>query len=816
MGISSDWRRVGIGPDSTSSTTTTALALMDQPEAGPSRLPFGANRDEPRQQQMCGCELCLASRTVSSKANTRRKRRPRRETSKSHSSGSIGGMLSYIPPFLLPFIRTTHAAPAPTPTPTAAPLSTRPDRSIPLPTISHSSFDPSHREYKRVQYLTSVSTPSVLPTEVKYVDETKLPYLLTRHDDGTWRRVEGGWSLYGKVPSSPSTKPILADSDGDGSVPDASATTPPSYAVESVLPNGWGVSSNRTSIYKVPLIAIASVIMAMVIVALIVFVVLGRRKRHRRQKRAKERLRRKALAAAGIKEDELNGSAAEAAFKEKLAELEKQHLAKKKKGGQAGLAVGKVRGWNSKMGALRRRKGKGKGKEGGAEGDVTIEVIQEDEDKPVEGVEERQPSTPTSVLERHSGDDDDNVSISQRPGRRSGDGDIDQAPHGGDEGSASDPGTAASRSNGDEEQAANDHAGSSVRPVLPPHFPPAYRPASVRSLPRETASSSFAGPSHLTRSNTDSPPHVPSGAEKTQAPGYYPAPATADGEVALAVASRSDGKARLIDPAPEEDEVTEDRDRVRHIATDDKRVLEQLRLGASAPPVAGQEPSLPTSGDGPSAPAVQVDSDGFEQLEEGDLSLQAILDHAGPSAPPPSLPPPGPDIAGDSLLPPPPKLKQRFSAPGHDRPSLPHTTSPSAFDDSHLLPSAPPMPTSTDDSGLSPSAPPMLEDDNDQVEGQNNSSSMPSAPAFEIGGDDSDSSEEISDRAGTARDREAQEILADNSSEPIHDNLDEAASPPLQADLGENSQARSAQGSEHISRSDSGSGPTLFLPRYEP
>ncbi|OCF34647.1 hypothetical protein I316_03689 [Kwoniella heveanensis BCC8398] len=804
MSTSSDWRKEGIGPDYRSPSSTNSSALMSQAEAGPSRLPFGANRDvEPAdsQPQLCGCEVCLASR-IALNSNTHRRRRSRdrsRTGSSSSTATAIGGLLSYLPPFLLPFIRTADAAPAPAP----APPPTRPDRSIPSPTISHPSYHPSHIEYKRVQYLTSVSTPSILPTEAKYVDETVLPYLLTRHDDGTWRRADGGWSLYGKHISAPSTQPILADADGDGSVPDTSASTPPSYAVESVLPNGWGVSSNRTSIYKVPLIAIASVIMAMAIVALILFIVLGRRKRHRKQRRAKERLRRKALAAAGIKEDELNGSAAEAAFKEKLAELEKQHLAKKKRGGQAGLAVGKVRGWNSRMSVLRRRKGKGKGKEGG---DVTIEVLQEDEDKPVDGVDEsRHPPSPTSILERDPGEGQDDGSASQRPNRRSGDGDDDESPEGGNESIA--------RSNGEQDEAASGAAGGIARPVLPPHFPPAYRPASVRSLPRDIASSSSAGPSHLARSNTDDLPRVPSGAEKIQAPGYYPAPATADGEVALAIASRSDGKARLVDPAPEDER--EDRDRIRHIATDDKRVLEQLRLGASAPPEAGHgQAQFTISEDGPSAPAVQVDAEGFEQPEVDDLTLQAILDHAGPT-----IPPPASTLAGDSLLPPPPKLKQRFCGPSSQSfdPSLaPQAISSSpAFDDIHLLPSAPPMAISSGGTNLIPSAPPMLEDDGDgesQADAADgNLSPTPSAPVFEIGGDDSDSLLAGSlDGSGGSSNEQQQEVLADRD-----EDLTDGHNSHSHTSLPANEENRNT-GSGVISRSDSGSGPTLFLPRYEP
>lgn len=42
------------------------------------------------------------------------------------------------------------------------------------------------------------------------------------------------------------------------------------FAVQSVLPKGWGQESSRTSFYRVPLIVIASVIIALGLVAGIV------------------------------------------------------------------------------------------------------------------------------------------------------------------------------------------------------------------------------------------------------------------------------------------------------------------------------------------------------------------------------------------------------------------------------------------------------------------------------------------------------------------------------------------------------------------
>lgn len=45
--------------------------------------------------------------------------------------------------------------------------------------------------------------------------------------------------------------------------------------MEENLPTGWGQSSNRTDFYKVPLIAVASVILAIGLVTIIFMCVLG-------------------------------------------------------------------------------------------------------------------------------------------------------------------------------------------------------------------------------------------------------------------------------------------------------------------------------------------------------------------------------------------------------------------------------------------------------------------------------------------------------------------------------------------------------------
>jgi hypothetical protein len=86
-------------------------------------------------------------------------------------------ILTLIPPFL-PFV---HAAP---------PLS-RPTSSTP-PT---STTQPHHRNIK---YITTVLTPTDIPTSTAHVDETELPYILTQSSDGSWQKAEGGWSMYGR------------------------------------------------------------------------------------------------------------------------------------------------------------------------------------------------------------------------------------------------------------------------------------------------------------------------------------------------------------------------------------------------------------------------------------------------------------------------------------------------------------------------------------------------------------------------------------------------------------------------------------------
>ena len=367
----------------------------------------------------------------------------------------------------------------------------------------------------------------------------------------------------------------------------------------------------------------------------------NRRKAHRKAKRRAERQRRKALIAAGL---DPNSPPADTALREKLAELDKQHRAKKRKEGHAGFARVKVKKWTH---GLRRRKNN---KERETEPEATVEVIEE---KPEEEVDVPTPSTRSisSVMAGDSSDQTDPTTESSRP--------TDSSP--------------------DESSVENGAEASTAAPYLPPE----YRPASVRSY-RMTD----AGPS-TRREESPEVAASTSGTDKTRAPGYYPAPATEDMEEAVAVVSRAEGK-RPLPP-------TEDEERVRHIATDDKRLLEQMRLGASAPPQLDRDDGEA----GPSAPHVEVDQDGFECAAE-------VLDEPSPA------PPLHPDL------------------PAPPRPPVQRSITAEPTDELHLVPSAPPLspepssPSAPLASPTMPSAPPLAPEDEESAP------AAPSAPSFDV------------------------------------------------------------------------------------
>jgi hypothetical protein len=160
--------------------------------------------------------------------------------------------------------------------------------------------------------------------------------------------------------------------------------------------------------------------------------------------------------------------------------------------------------------------------------------------------------------------------------------------------------------------------------------------------------------------------------------------------------------------APHPDE--EEEQRVRHIATDDKLVLERMRLGGSAP---SAPPDLDQQ-DGPSAPIVEVDEQGFEVPSESALAYD-------PTILAPAI------SEGSSVLPEPPRQRPMASRV-YSQADLAETLE---LDESHLLPSAPPP---AHEDHLVPSAPPLSMPDEDEAGSQ--SPSAPSAPMFEIGDDD--------------------------------------------------------------------------------
>ena len=339
----------------------------------------------------------------------------------------------------------------------------------------------------------------------------------------------------------------------------------------------------------------------------------------------------------------------------------------------------KVRQWTK---GLRRRRGGG----GGSvrdEGEV-IEVIEEE--KPIDGIDSgsqtvsTNPSAATSVISLPDS------------GRRS----MEDASRPPSRPSLRRSATAASAGSTTHNLVAASSPATPVNPPHIPHFPPAYRPASVRSYSvHEGPSIPLAGP----RQSIEDEGRQVMRTDKTTAPGYYPAPATEESETALAVASRSDGKRPLATALSSE--ATDARSTVHHVATDDKNVLERMRLGASAPPESSEEVTSPT------APEVHLDTDGFEHVD-GNASDSV------PEGPRPSS---HPDIPA-----PPPRTMHRSCIESKE--GLP-------ADEAHLLPSAPPI-YPVDDAPTGPSAPPLEPEEGDAPQ----DSAQSSAPPAEDDDDD--------------------------------------------------------------------------------
>lgn len=123
-----------------------------------------------------------------------------------------------------------------------------------------------------------------------------LPYKLTKGGDGGWTTVDGGWELYGRtsVDVSPFTySQFLTNSTLQQPTHQALADTDQApnttFNITASLPSGWGLDSQRGALYAVPLIVVASVCMALLFMAFVVLVVISRVKARRKAERSKRR-----------------------------------------------------------------------------------------------------------------------------------------------------------------------------------------------------------------------------------------------------------------------------------------------------------------------------------------------------------------------------------------------------------------------------------------------------------------------------------------------------------------------------------------------
>lgn len=636
----------------------------------------------------------------------------------------------------LPFLSTAFAAPPP-----LAPTNS-PRIGSPPPPSSPSPPTPTLQQ-RDVAYITTAITPTVLPTEVKVVPETRLPYVLTRADSGRWEKVESAWSLYGRqagvsvdrtLNNCLHTFVLTLGKDRRRSA-GARGDCPSGRIVRIVVcggihpPKGMGTAVHADELLQSPAYRHcvghsrrghrgrdrnvsdwSSVGYGLGLglhsrsqtcswiednpAETCCRLVFNRRKAHRKARRRADRLRRKAMAAAGLDENNINGSAAEAAFKEKLSELERQHRNKQRTDApHGGFARVKVKKWTRGM---RRRKGNKTGDE------PIIEVIREDDEGDGAGGGAGTPKSNGPGGRRSSGETLRTISDVLASGRGV---DVDGEGEGDGNGSrTSSEGRRRDPTDTTSPEESSNMTHTTVDDVTPPegttnatssavngngdgsapvpYFPPAYRPASVRSGRGGRGERGVGGSNGFVggfggtatgattgvatgarRRSSDSnqgdteedPPPGLQPTEKTRAPGYYPAPATAESEAALAVVSRAEGKSRMVVHDYDYGREPEDEDRVRHIATDDKRVLERMRMGGSQPPGAGagaeaetaslapspipsQPPRLESPIDGtsraghagheqgPSAPHVDLDDDGFERHDLEALAALAPAD----------------------------------------------------------------------------------------------------------------------------------------------------------------------------------------------
>lgn len=187
----------------------------------------------------------------------------------------------------------------PSPTSPGAPLQTSSPSAVSA--LAHETQQHAALPYRRApapSALTDAAAPSdssppstTTTFSPIIVAETQLPLLLTQNADGTWSRSTDGWLIYGRA----SSDSVFAggsyvsnngtndgNQDGSGDMVTYSGTnsaagggatatsTSPAYQVTDVLPKGWGSTSDRSTLYAVPLIVVASVVLACMITGVVV------------------------------------------------------------------------------------------------------------------------------------------------------------------------------------------------------------------------------------------------------------------------------------------------------------------------------------------------------------------------------------------------------------------------------------------------------------------------------------------------------------------------------------------------------------------
>lgn len=537
------------------------------------------------------------------------------------------------------------------------------------------------------------------------------------------------------------------------------------FNITASLPYGWGNNSERGALYAVPLIVVASVCMALLFMAFVVVVVISRvkarrkaerakRRREAREKRERREKRAAARAAAVAMEDvqERGRAASVRTSGSRLGQEEQQRsershsastisdssdahddagssrrpsgsgttsttvrLAKQRaaavaaaeaieaapRAGRAKKRFGWTSGVNTAVGIGTARLGdprrvwgwkKGLRRRGvGAREELEREIEQEIREQ--------------TVTEINASPVIDNLPDPSPASSSSN----DQNPHVLGEASSDEPSSA--------------HGPVEESPRVPVSaFPPAYyRTTSGTALP----STSAASPTEESPTGrvTDVEPSARALEKRPMAGvGYddcFPAPTTEEQEEAVNVAYN-----RNLSVAPGESSATTSAGEgsvavepiaagaAGHVATDDKRVLERLRLAGSAPPPM-DESGVPADIDRPlesaeiergTAPALPVDEDGFETLEDL-LPPDEGATSVGQST---VLPLPPTPIAQRSLA-----YAQPSAPPGMSSPAI--ASAPSApYDDEPegiaAVPSAPPLDLDGSESDVDrpePMAPPL-------------------------------------------------------------------------------------------------------------